>query len=115
MCLGLSFVLKRAGFWVISANDALRGIMLAAREKPDLALLDINMPAGGGFSVAKFLRRTPETAATPIVFLTSRTSAATKLRAAELGAAEFLEKPLGISLALGTIRAHMQSESNVVR
>lgn len=105
MCEGIAFILQLAGYQVVSAFDAIHGIKLAARTRPDVALLDINMPAGGGFSIAEFLRHTPETAGNPIVFLTANTSPEAKLRAAELGAAEFLQKPLEIDLVLSTVGA----------
>jgi DNA-binding response OmpR family regulator len=108
MCLGLSFVLRQAGFHVVTANDALQGVRLAAEKKPDLALLDVNMPAGGGFTVAEFWRRDPSLARNPIVFLTSNTSFRTKLRAAELGAAEFLVKPFEVDLVLSTVKSLVQ-------
>jgi CheY-like chemotaxis protein len=55
----------------VSAFDALQGPMLARREKPDLIVLDINMPGGTGYRVLKQLRGMAETFETPILVHTS--------------------------------------------
>jgi len=58
-------------FEVIATASGKEGIKLACREKPDLILLDLNMPEMSGDEVAQFLSDRPETKAIPIVFLTA--------------------------------------------
>lgn len=52
----LKMVLQKAGFVVITALDAMQGLMMARQLKPDLIILDIMMPAGGGFHVFEKLQ-----------------------------------------------------------
>jgi DNA-binding response OmpR family regulator len=63
----LKTVLEREGYAVVSALDAMQGPMLARRESPNLIILDIMMPAGGGISVFQRLRQNTLTTAIPII------------------------------------------------
>src|SRR5512136_1732309 len=62
--------LQGAGYHVVTAFDGAQGVFMAHKEKPDLILLDIRMPAGDGFSVAQRLKRSSHTWTIPIIFLT---------------------------------------------
>jgi CheY-like chemotaxis protein len=85
--------LKAAGYQPLLAYDALSGVTLAAKHEPDLVLLDIAMPLGGGFSVAERLRNIPATALIPIIFITANRQQGLLERAMEFEAAGFIEKP----------------------
>jgi diguanylate cyclase (GGDEF)-like protein len=63
-------------------------------EVPDLVLLDINMPGVSGFDILSFMRARETFQHTPVIVLTSSTDAETRLRALQLGATEFLSKPV---------------------
>jgi len=83
--------LKFAGYEVLTAPDGVQGLALAMESKPDLVILDIWMPLGGGFSVAHRLReQAPEI---PFMFITASKKAGLRQMADSLGAAAFLEKP----------------------
>ena len=62
--------LQGAGYEVVTAFDGAQGIFVAHKEKPDLILLDIRMPAGNGFSVAEKLKHSVNTLSIPVIFLT---------------------------------------------
>jgi DNA-binding response OmpR family regulator len=62
--------LQSSGYEVITAFDGAQGVFMAHKEKPDLVILDIRMPAGDGFSVAERLKRSSHTWTIPIIFLT---------------------------------------------
>ena len=112
VCLWLSSLLLRHGFKVVSAPDARQGLKLVAEQEVDVALLDLSMPGGGGFLVAESLRKTPATAHIPIIFLTADGSPATRLRAVELGASEFLKKPFeGESVLQSVCRCTIPGEN----
>ncbi len=64
-------VLQESGFQVIVAMDGMQGTMQANKYKPDLILLDISMPAGGGVAVYNRLKQSIETQNIPVIFLTA--------------------------------------------
>lgn len=98
----LSIRLQAAGFEVSVAADAIAGARAAAAFHPDLSVLDITMPGGGGFSVAEEIRRLFGPSA-PVIFLTANKQSRLRKRAAELGAAGFFEKPYDAQLLVATI------------
>ncbi|MFA6094233.1 MAG: response regulator [Elusimicrobiota bacterium] len=63
----LRMVLERAGYQVSSALDGMQGTMLSRTLKPDLIVLDMMMPAGGGFSVYERIRQMSGTLSTPVL------------------------------------------------
>jgi PleD family two-component response regulator len=82
------------GFEVSFACDALQAWMGALRAKPDVILLDINMPGGTGLEVLKRLRMSTKTQHIPVVVVSGNESAETEAAARDLGAADFLHKPV---------------------
>ena len=64
-------LLSESGYQVLTAMDGMQATMQAVRFKPDLILLDISMPAGGGIAVFKRLKQSTETQGIPVVFLTA--------------------------------------------
>ena len=104
IALALSVRLKAAGYEVKKAHDALTGFHAAVNDPPDLVLLDISMPAGGGFSVAEKIR-SQLPGHTPIIFITASKLPEFRVRAAELGAIEFFEKPFEAGELLEAIRS----------
>ncbi len=82
--------LTQLGFAVQGARTAEAGVALARSEKPNLIILDINLPDRTGWSVISELSRDPETAATPIIVLSIEED---RRRSISLGAAEHLVKP----------------------
>ena len=87
----LKLRLASHGFRVTVAHDAATALIAARKDKPDLALLDISMPGGTGFDVAERLVRMY--GQIPTVFLSANGRAEARVRAKELGAAHFFEKP----------------------
>lgn len=67
----LRALLTGAGHQVVSALDAMQGVMMARQNRPDLVVLDINMPAGGGISVFERLRALSGTFQIPILVYTA--------------------------------------------
>lgn len=94
------------GFAVVSAADALQTWMTALREKPDAILLDINMPGGTGIEVLKRLRMSAKTQHIPVIVISGNSEASIEETARELGACEFLHKPVDVE-ALGTKLAQL--------
>jgi CheY-like chemotaxis protein len=104
-CAALAAVLKAAGHTVVSAYDAMSGFSMAMRERPDLLLLDLSMPAGGGFSIHDRMAKIPSLANTQIVVITASDSPANRERAEAIGAVAFLVKPVDIDQLRGVVAA----------
>lgn len=93
-CGALTAVLKAAGYSVVSAYDAMSGFTVAMKERPDLVVMDLSMPAGGGFSVLDRMKKIPALASTPMIIMTASDDAANRARATAVGAIAFLVKPV---------------------
>jgi DNA-binding response OmpR family regulator len=83
--------LKANGYHVILAPDSVQAFIMANKEKPDLILLDIMIPGGGGFVVAERLKQSQATHHIPIIFLTGIPGG--EERASKLGASGYVMKP----------------------
>ena len=78
---------------VISASSGKEGIRLAREEKPELILMDVMMSEMDGFTATKILKSDEETRDIPIIFITALDAVSDKLRAFEVGGADFVTKP----------------------
>ena len=88
-----SRVLEREGFVVATAKDGVEATEILAEVKPDLMLLDIEMPRMDGFEVARVVRSSEEFSQLPIIMISSRTGEKHQQRARDIGVNEFLGKP----------------------
>jgi CheY-like chemotaxis protein len=85
--------LERAGHEVLDAEDGLRGIALAMKQRPEIIVLDLMMPVMDGYGVLDALAKEPRTATIPVVVLSAKAIPDEGDRAAAAGARRFLEKP----------------------
>ncbi len=104
LVMALSTLFKSQGYSTVAAYDALYGISSAHQEKPDLIILDLGLPAGGGFYVLKNLKDSVETSDIPIFILTAKQEPDLEERAKELGAAKFFPKPFDPPALLNQIK-----------
>ncbi len=88
------FLLETHGLEVIAARDGRTGIDLAGRLRPDLILLDIQLPVLDGYAVARAIRSKPELAAVPIVAVTSYAMVGDRERCLQAGCTGYIEKPI---------------------
>ena len=87
--------LRDAGYRrLVSTSDASDAVAMLLRELPDVVLLDLNMPHVNGFEVLAAMRADPVLKHVPAIVLTSADDADTKLKALDLGASDFLRKPV---------------------
>jgi len=86
-------LLARCGYRIATARDGLDALRQIEDARPDLVLVDIEMPRMDGFELASRLRSDPRTALVPIVMVSSRTADKHQRRAAELGVNAFFGKP----------------------
>jgi CheY-like chemotaxis protein len=91
MAMALKVRLKANGYNVVFASDSIQAFTIANKENPDLIILDIMIPGGGGFVVAERLKQSPATHHIPIIFLTGIQGG--QERAYKLGASGYLMKP----------------------
>jgi len=86
--------LSAAGYQVQVAEDGVAGGRALLAQTPDLIVSDLNMPFLDGFELLSLLRSDPETASIPVILLSGRSDGDTMAKAVELGAADFLIKPV---------------------
>ena len=114
LAIALAVRLKASGYRVLAAYDALAGVCQAVRHEPDLILLDIAMPLGGGWSVAERIKSMANTAAIPIIFITALKEPGLREKALEeYGAVGFLEKPFEASDLLSMIQEALDDSTGV--
>jgi diguanylate cyclase (GGDEF)-like protein/PAS domain S-box-containing protein len=90
--------LKASGFVVEEAEDGLQAISAFLRLRPEVVILDVEMPQLDGFEVCAALRRIAPCVPVPILMLAGRQDGASISRAHELGATDFATKPVNVSL-----------------
>ena len=86
----VAFTLRREGFEIVMAYDGATALQRWSNEKPDLVVLDVNLPKLDGFAVCRRIR---EQADTPIILLTVRGEEDDVVRGLELGADDYITKP----------------------
>jgi len=104
--------LQGAGYEVVTAFDGAQGVFMAHKEKPDLILLDIRMPAGNGFSVAQRLKRSMHTFTIPVIFLTGSPEKNAEEKAMALGARFYVKKPYDPEELLDAIKRALEKDSD---
>ncbi|MDE3737100.1 Hpt domain-containing protein [Pseudomonas resinovorans] len=99
-----SRLLERNGMNVLTAKDGVDAIGLLQEQRPDIVLLDIEMPRMDGFEVATLIRHDERLKDLPIIMITSRTGEKHRERAMAIGVNDYLGKPYQESLLLETIQ-----------
>jgi putative two-component system response regulator len=95
-------------YQVLTADNPGDAIALAEGEpRPDLILLDIDMPHVTGFEVCQALKGEVRTADIPVIFLTARTEAQDQVEALQLGAVDFINKPINAAVLVQRVRLHL--------
>ncbi|MGH8633265.1 MAG: response regulator [Burkholderiales bacterium] len=97
-------LLKRTAYRLVEANDGEAGVAKALEERPDLILLDIQLPKISGFEAMRRLRAEAATANTPIIAITSFALSGDDQKAKEAGATAYLAKPYSPRDLLDLIR-----------
>lgn len=103
----VTFILEKHGYEVASATDGQEGIDLAAVVKPDLILLDIQLPKMDGYAVAGHLRENPDLADIPIVAVTSYAMAGDRDKALAAGCTGYIEKPINPDTFMQQVEQHL--------
>jgi len=101
------FLLQSAGHTVLSARDAEAGLTLARSERPDLILLDIQLPGMDGLEATGVLKRDPATRAIPVIALTALAMKGDEERIRAAGCEGYIAKPMSYKEFLATIAAQL--------
>lgn len=100
--------LERGGFRVITASDGQQALAAFRHEKPDLIVLDLNLPRMDGLDVCRAIRRESDT---PIIMLTARVEEADKLIGLEIGADDYIVKPFSPREVVARVRTVLRRSS----
>ena len=102
-------LLESEGYAVRAVSDGAETLAEYAKKRPDLLLLDVNMPKMNGFDVCREIRMSD--ARLPIVMLTARVEEIDKVRGLERGATDYVTKPYGMNELLARVAAHLRQAS----
>jgi DNA-binding response OmpR family regulator len=106
----VSVNLSRRGYRVISATDGEDGLTQARTERPDLVLLDLKLPGADGWATLEALRADPDLTHILVVIITASAVEEEERRARQLGAVNYLIKPLSAQDLVAAVRAALGEE-----
>ncbi|KAB2640134.1 MAG: response regulator transcription factor [Verrucomicrobia bacterium] len=105
--------LKKAKYRVLHALDGAEGLAMVHQERPDAVVLDIMLPRMNGFEVAKKLKSDPTTESIPVLILSAKGEAESRIKGLELGAEDYLPKPFSPRELVLRIKALLRRSSSV--
>lgn len=105
LLVGLSSMMRRHGYQVISASNGTEGLALAKAMQPDLIISDVMMPPPNGFELRKMINQEAELASIPFIFLTARSEGIDKIFGIRQGADDYITKPFQTEELLARIEA----------
>lgn len=108
----LTYNLELENFTVIAAHDGEEGLRKMA-EKPDIVLLDIMMPKMDGYEVCRRIRENKQTAKLPVIFLTAKSSEYDELRGLDLGANDYILKPVSPAKLVAKVKSTLRNVTNL--
>jgi two-component system, cell cycle response regulator DivK len=106
----LSRRLQRRGFEVLMANDGRIGVAMAKSEKPDLILMDMNMPEVDGWEATKQIKAFPAMAQVPVIALTAHAMTGDRERAIAAGCTDYHAKPIEFAKLVLQIESILQGK-----
>ncbi len=102
----LGHLMRSEGFEFLARGDGKSGLEAAAKELPDLIILDVNLPDQLGHEVCRALKSNPKTSAIPVVMLTGESRALeSRVQGLNLGAEDYLLKPVSPKVLLARIQS----------
>lgn len=110
----LRYNLEKEGYTVLTAQDG-TAALAAADQLIDLVVLDVMMPGVDGFEVCRRLRAMPRHATTPIIFLTARATEFDQVLGLELGADDYVQKPISPRVFVARVRSILRRSNDTAR
>ena len=102
----ITFILKKNGYEVIEARSGEDGIELAIKEKPDLIIMDIQLPKIDGLETTRRIRKSEANGTIPIVALTSYAMTGDREKALQAGCTGYIEKPIDPETFMGEVEKY---------
>ena len=99
----IGFILRKSEYEVIEARSGEEGVELAIKDKPDLVIMDIQLPGIDGLEATKRIRKTEADGKIPIIALTSYAMTGDKEKALKAGCTGYIEKPINPEAFIGEI------------
>ncbi|HHH42103.1 MAG TPA: response regulator [Chloroflexi bacterium] len=104
-------VLEASGYQVLEAEDGLTGIAVAEERRPDLILMDINLPEVDGYEVTTRLKQTPDLAHIPVIALTANVMRGDREKSLAAGCDGYIQKPIDVDALPDQIAAFLKQRS----
>ena len=101
------FIIEKSGFEVIEARDGITAVELAVKEKPDLIIMDIQLPDIDGLEVVKRIRASEADGRIPIVALTSYAMPGDRERLIAAGCTGYISKPIDVKTFIEEIEKYL--------
>ena len=111
----LQYNLEKEGFVLTGLQTGRGAIELCRQVRPDLILLDIMLPDSDGLDICKGIRKDPDLAATPIIFLTARAAETDRIVGLEVGANDYVVKPFSIRELIARIKLQFRNQARPSR
>ena len=103
----IRFILEENGYEVIEARDGAEGVELAVNKKPDLILMDIQLPDIDGMEVTRRIRASEADSDIPIIALTSYAMVGDRDKALAAGCTGYIEKPINTETVMAEIKKYL--------
>ncbi len=101
------FILEKNGYEIIEARNGVTGVQLAVRERPDLILMDIQLPDIDGLETTKKIRESEANGEIPIIALTSYAMANDRIKCMAAGCTGYIEKPINPETFMSEIKGYL--------
>ncbi|MBF0533014.1 MAG: response regulator [Candidatus Omnitrophica bacterium] len=100
----------QGSYQITEAADGKTALEMIARERPDIVLLDVQMPDMDGFEVCQRMKMDSETQAIPVILITAFTSIEDKVKGFSVGAVDFVTKPITPEEVVARVKAHLKTK-----
>jgi len=104
----VKFMLENDGYQVVEATDGLEGVKLSASEKPDLILMDMQLPGLDGYEATKQIKANGETSNIPVIAVTSYAMVGDREKTLKAGCDCYIEKPIDPKTFISEIEQYLQ-------
>src|ERR1700730_4304169 len=111
----LRYNLEKEGYSLTGLQTGRGALDLCRQVRPDLILLDIMLPDSDGLDICKGIRKDPDLASTPIIFLTARASETDRIVGLELGANDYVVKPFFVRELIARIKLQFRNQAMPTR
>jgi twitching motility two-component system response regulator PilG len=115
VCKIVSITLKKRGFKVSTAADGVEAMAMISADRPDLILLDINMPRMDGYQLCKLIKGYPETKDIPVVMLSGKDGFFDRVRGKLVGCSDYITKPFDPEQLVATVEQYVSRSVPLAR